>query len=59
MTKKKNCMKLIPYALEVGSLMYVMSCTKLDIYFVVGMVSRYQSNLSMKHWMIIKHILKY
>ena len=36
-----------------------MLCTKLDICFVVGMVSKYQSNLGPKHWTTIKYILKY
>ena len=43
----------------VGSLMYVMSCTIPNICFAIKMVSRYQSNLGMEHWMEIKHILKY
>ena len=34
-------MRGIPYASAVGSLMYAMLCTKPDICFVVGMVSRY------------------
>ena len=39
--------------------MYAMSCTRPDICFAIRMVSRYQSNLGMEHWMAIKHILKY
>ena len=35
-------MRGIPYASVVASLMYVMLCTRPDICFVVGMVSRYQ-----------------
>ena len=49
----------VPYASVVGSFMYAMLCTKLNICFVVGMVSKYQSNLGPKHWTTIKHILKY
>ena len=30
-----------------------------DIYYSVGMVSRYQSNPRPKHWQAVKHILKY
>ena len=52
-------MKLIPYASAMGSLMYLMLCTSLDIFFAMGMVSRYQSNPGPKHWTTIKHILKY
>ena len=52
-------MRQIPYASVVGSLMYDMLCTKLDIYYSVGMVSRYQSNPGPKHWQAMKYILKY
>ena len=52
-------MKIILYASTVGSLIYVMLYTSLDICIVVGMVSRYPFNLGMKHWMMFKHILKY
>ena len=34
-------MRGIFYASVVGSLMYAMLCTRLDIYFIVGMVSIY------------------
>ena len=57
--KEKEHMQLVPYAFIVGSLMYAMLCTKLDICFEVGMVSRYQSNLGPEHWTTIKHVLKY
>ena len=52
-------MRGIPYASAVGSLMYVMLCTRLDICFVVGMVSRYQSEPGEEHWIAVKYILKY
>ena len=34
-------MRRYPYASFVGSLMYAMLCTRPDIYYVVGMVSRF------------------
>ena len=52
-------MRQVLYASTVGSLMYVMFCTRPDICYLVGMVSRYQSNPGPKHWEAIKHILKY
>ena len=52
-------MQLVPYAFVVGSLLYTMLCTRLDICFEVGMVSRYQSNLGPKHRTVVKFILKY
>ena len=39
--------------------MYAMLCTRPDIYFVVGMVSKYQSDPSEEHWIKVKHIFKY
>ena len=46
------------YTLAVGSLMYAMLCTRADIYYEVGMVNRYQSNLGPKLWTIVKQIFK-
>ena len=57
--EEENMMRQIPYASAVGSLIYAMLCTRPDIYYSVGMVSRYQSNLGLKHWQAVKHILKY
>jgi len=34
-------------------------CTHPDIFYVVGLVSRYQSNPGQKHWMAVKRILRY
>jgi len=47
--EEKKKMSRIPYASAIGSLMYAMMCTRLDICYVVGLVSRYQSNPSQKH----------
>ncbi|TYJ98103.1 gag/pol protein [Cucumis melo var. makuwa] len=52
-------MSNIPYASAVGSLMYAMLCTRRDISYSVGIVSRYQSNPGRDHWRVIKNILKY
>ena len=57
--EEENIMRQVPYASIVGSLMYAMLCTKPDIYYSVGMVSRYQSNAGLKHWQAVKYILKY
>ena len=40
-------------------LQWEVSCMPPDIYYSVGMVSRYQSNLEPKIWQAVKHILKY
>ncbi|XP_060967751.1 secreted RxLR effector protein 161-like [Cannabis sativa] len=52
-------MAKIPYASAVGSLMYAMLCTRPDICYAVGNVSRYQSNPGHEHWNAVKYILKY
>ena len=52
-------MSNIPYASAVGSLMYAMLCTRPDICYSVGIVSRYQSNPGRDHWTTVKNILKY
>ena len=52
-------MSKVPYTLDVGSLMYAMVCTRLDIAHAVGVVSRYMSHLGLEHWNVVKWILKY
>jgi ATP-binding cassette subfamily B (MDR/TAP) protein 1 len=39
--------------------MYAMVCTRPDISHVVGVVSRYMSNLGKQHWEAVKWILMY
>ena len=57
--EEENMMRQVPYASAVGSLMYVMLFTRLDISYSVGIVSLYQSNPGPKYWQDVKHILKY
>lgn len=47
------------YALVVGSLMYVMLCIEPNIYNAAEVVSMYQSNSGLEHWIPMKHIFKY
>ena len=56
---KKGKMSVIPYSLAVGSLMYAMVCTRLDISHVVGVVSRFLANPSKAHWEAVKWIFRY
>ena len=51
-------MAKIPYASAVGSLMYAMVATHLDIAFAVGVVSRYMATLGKKHWEAMKGIMR-
>ncbi|GJX31053.1 retrotransposon protein, putative, ty1-copia subclass [Tanacetum coccineum] len=52
-------MSKVPYANAVGSLMYLMVCTRPDIAYVVSIVSRYLTNPGKNHWEAVKWILKY
>ncbi|GJZ76955.1 retrovirus-related pol polyprotein from transposon TNT 1-94 [Tanacetum coccineum] len=52
-------MKRVPYASAVGSLMYAMVCTRPNLAYVVGVVSRYLLNPSRAHWEAVKWILRY
>ena len=47
--EEKEYMETVPYASAVSSLMYVMLCTRPDICYSVGIVSRYQSNPGREH----------
>ncbi|XP_054778150.1 secreted RxLR effector protein 161-like [Prosopis cineraria] len=55
----KRKMERILYASAVGSLMYAMMCTRSDICYAIGLVSRYQSNPREGHWKVVKRILRY
>jgi len=52
-------MQKIPYSFAVGSLMYAMVCTRLDIAHAVGIVSRFLANPGKEHWKAMKWILMY
>ena len=57
--QEEEDMRKYPYASAVGSQMYAMLCTRPDICYIAGIVSRYQSNPCLEQWIAIKHILKY
>ncbi|GJW09641.1 zinc finger, CCHC-type containing protein [Tanacetum coccineum] len=49
----------LEYSRVIGCLMYAMTCTRPDIAFVVGKLSRYTSNPGTQHWQAIQRVLKY
>ena len=49
----------LEYASAIGSLMYAAQCTRADISFAVGKLSRFTSNPSMDHWKAIGRVLGY
>lgn len=52
-------MENVPCSSAVGSLMYAMICTRPDIAYAVGAVSRYLSNPGKQHWAAVKWIFRY
>ncbi|GJR18608.1 zinc finger, CCHC-type containing protein [Tanacetum coccineum] len=68
-TPMDTCEKLMPnkgqtvsqleYSKVIGYLMYAVTCTRPDIAFAVGKLSRYTSNPGTQHWQAIQRVLKY
>ena len=52
-------MSRIPYASAIGSIMYAMLCTRIDVSCALSTCSRYQSDPGEQHWTAVKNILKY
>ncbi|KAH9678958.1 hypothetical protein KPL71_025922 [Citrus sinensis] len=52
-------MARVPYSSAIGSLMYAIMCTRPDICYDMGLVSKYQSNSGRKHWNAVKRIVAY
>jgi hypothetical protein len=52
-------MSHVPYVSVVGSLIYEMVYTRLEIAHVVGVLSRYMSKPGKKHWITVKMVFMY
>ncbi|GKB68865.1 zinc finger, CCHC-type containing protein [Tanacetum coccineum] len=59
MLNKGQAVSQLEYSRVIGCLMYAMTCTRPDIAFVVGKLSRYTSNPGTQHWQAIQRVLKY
>ena len=57
--EEEEDMSHVPYASAVGSLMYVMVCTRPDISHAVGFLSRYMSKPGKEHWTAVKRVFRY
>ena len=47
--EERERMSRVPYASAVGSIMYAMTCTRPDVTYSLGVVSRYQSDPGENH----------
>lgn len=52
-------MPQLEYAKAIGNPIYALKCTRLDIPYAVGKLSRYTNNPSDKHWHAIRRVLRY
>jgi hypothetical protein len=46
----------VPYQQAMGSLMYAMLCTRLDLAYPISVVSQHMANPSLEHWIAVKRI---
>ena len=47
------------YASIIGSLCYATNCTRPDIAYAIGVLSRFTSEPSKDHWLAIKRVMRY
>ena len=52
-------MSHVPYASVVGSFMYAMVCSVIDISHAMRVLRRYMSKLGKEHWIAIERLFKY
>ena len=57
MAEDRERMKVIPYALAIGSIKYAMLCTRPIVYPALSLAREYNSDLGVDHWTLVKIIL--
>ena len=57
MAQDRKRMKVIPYATIIGSIKYVLLCTKHIVYLAMSLARGYNSDLRVDHWTAVKIIL--
>ena len=55
--ENRKRMKVIPYASAIGSIKYVMLCTRPIVYPALNLAREYNSDLGVDHWTAVKIIL--
>ena len=56
---KESSVSQTKYAKIIGSVMFLMNYTRLDIAYVVSRLSRYTHNPSSEHWNALHRLLRY
>ncbi|XP_057797428.1 secreted RxLR effector protein 161-like [Salvia miltiorrhiza] len=49
----------IPYSSAVGSIMYMMICTRPDLAYAISILSRFMADPGRAHWEALKQVLRY
>ena len=57
--EEEENMSRVPYESAVGSLIYLMVCTRPDIAHAVGVLSRFMSKPGKEHWRAVKQVFRY
>ena len=57
--EEEEDMSHVPYASEVGSLMYAMVCNRLDIANAMGVLRKFMSKPRKEHKTMVKRVFKY
>jgi hypothetical protein len=52
-------MSRVPYFSAVGSLMYAMVCSRIDLSHALSVVSRFMANPGEEHWRAVQWIFRY
>ena len=55
--ENRKRMKVIPYALAIGSIKYAMLCTRSIVYPTLILAREYNSDLGVDHWTAVRIIL--
>ncbi len=56
---QKDLFKSIPYRQAIGSIMYLMICTRPDLAYAIGKLSQYSESPKEHHWIALKRVLRY
>ena len=52
-------MAFLPYRQTLGSVRYLVSCTRPDSLYSVGFLSRFMQNPGIAHWQALKRVIRY
>ncbi|KAL2251350.1 UNVERIFIED_CONTAM: Retrovirus-related Pol polyprotein from transposon TNT 1-94 [Sesamum indicum] len=56
---EKEKMEKVPYSNVIGSIVFLMVCTRPDIAYAISCLSRYMANPGPPHWEALKWLLRY